>query len=104
MTDPFSIVIICKDAAATIEHTLKSIEGMSTDVVVYDNGSTDGTLKLIQQFDVHLYTGAWLGFGPTRQKAVGFAKNDWILFVDADEEVTPALRQEILQQQPANEK
>ncbi len=102
MTDPFSIVIICKDAAATIGRTLQSIEGMSGDVVVYDNGSTDETIKLVQQFKAQLYTGAWLGFGPTRQKAVSFAKNSWILFVDADEELTPALRDEIMQLRPAN--
>lgn len=95
MNFPLSIVIICKDAAATIGQALKSVEGLSDDVVVYDNGSTDDTIKIVNSFHTQLFQGPWLGFGPTRQKATKLAQHKWVLMVDADEVLTDGLRQEL---------
>lgn len=80
-----SCVIIVKDAISTIKKTLDSLLSFE-DVVVYDNGSTDGTLDILKNYkNVNLFQGDFLGFGPTKNRAVGFAKNDWVLSLDADE-------------------
>lgn len=85
-------VIIARDAAATIERTLRSLEAFD-DVLVYDNGSTDATLAICARFgNVRVETGAFLGFGPTKQHAVGLAARDWILSIDSDEYLSDELR------------
>jgi glycosyltransferase involved in cell wall biosynthesis len=97
MSFAFSIVVICKDAAATIGPMLKSISGLSDDIVVYDSGSTDDTLAIIHQHNLPVHQGPWLGFGPTRQKATELARYDWVLMVDADEVLSDGLRKELMQ-------
>ncbi len=80
-----SCVIIVKDAVSTIEKTLYSLN-LFEDVVVFDNGSTDGTIETAKNYkNVNLVQGDFSGFGPTKNIAVSFAKNDWILSLDADE-------------------
>ena len=81
----FSIVIVCKNESDTISTTLSSLVDLTDDIVVFDNGSTDGTQAIVQQFKVKLHEGAWEGFGKTKRKATSLAANDWILSLDADE-------------------
>lgn len=91
MIESISVVIICKNAAVTIEETLQSLRSFS-DVVVYDNGSTDDTCFIVERFDnVSLHKGEFLGFGPTKAHAVSLATNDWVLSLDADEQLTQEL-------------
>jgi glycosyltransferase involved in cell wall biosynthesis len=91
-----SIVIICKNEADVIGQTLQSLEGVCDDIIVYDNGSTDNTIEIIKQFDVHLHQGTWEGFGKTKNKAVALAKYDWILSLDADEAIDDELKKSLL--------
>ncbi len=80
-----SVVIIAKNSQRTIRKTLESLKDFD-DVVVYDNGSSDDTIKIAQSFsNVNLVQGDFIGFGATKNKAVGFAKYDWILILDSDE-------------------
>lgn len=104
MSVQFSIVIICRNEAAHIGQTISSLLPLHADIVVYDSGSTDGTLELLQQLPVRLHAGPWLGFGRTRQKAAELARHDWVLIVDADEELTPGLAQELQQLDPPSER
>ncbi|SMN15304.1 Lipopolysaccharide core biosynthesis glycosyltransferase, group 2 family protein [uncultured Candidatus Thioglobus sp.] len=88
MIDKISIVIIVKDGEKTIENTLNALSQFS-DVVVFDNGSTDSTIEISQKFqNVNLIQGDFTGFGPTKNKAATFAKNKWILSLDADEVIS----------------
>lgn len=100
----FSVVIICKNEAGIIGSTLQSLQGLTDDVIVYDNGSTDGTQQIIKQFPVYLHEGNWEGFGKTKNKANALAKHDWILSLDADEAVGDELKSSLLQWQPGEEK
>jgi glycosyltransferase involved in cell wall biosynthesis len=102
MSFQFSIIIICRNEAANIEAALNSILLLSDDVVVYDSGSTDGTLELLQKFPIRLVTGPWEGFGSTRQKAALLSKYDWVLIVDADEVVSPQLATELAEWKAPN--
>jgi len=104
MLQPLSVVIICKNEVAIIGRTLQSLQGLTDDIVVYDNGSTDGTQSIVQQFNVQLHEGAWEGFGKTKGKATQLAKYDWILNLDADEAIDEELKQSLQQFAAADEK
>src|SRR5688572_15916147 len=99
-----SVVIICKNEADVIAETLRSFSGLTNDIVVYDNGSTDGTQDIIKQFPVQLQEGNWEGFGQTKNKAGQFAKYDWILSLDADESIDEELKNNLLRLELTNEK
>ncbi|MDH3820428.1 MAG: glycosyltransferase family 2 protein, partial [Gammaproteobacteria bacterium] len=93
MLDQISVVIITRDAATTLADTLESTRGFA-EVVVYDNGSNDATIEIARSYEnVSLHQGDFMGFGPTKNHAVSLAKNDWVLSLDADEEVSPELCQ-----------
>lgn len=83
--DHISCVIIVKNALDTIADVLDALVCFE-DVVVYDNGSDDGTQALASRYpNVNLIEGPFLGFGETKQRAVSYAHNDWVLSLDADE-------------------
>ena len=80
-----SCVIIAKDAEATLKMTLDSLVDFK-DVVLYSNNSIDKTEQIAASYtNVNLIQGDFLGFGQTKNKAATYAKNDWILSLDADE-------------------
>ena len=99
----FSVVIICKNEEAIIGKTLQGLQGF-TDVVVYDNGSADKTIEIARSFPATLIQGKWEGFGRTKNKANSFAKNDWILSLDADEIPDEELKKELQDLTVNNEK
>lgn len=83
-----SCVIITKNAQNTLEDVLSSLVSFS-DVVVYNNNSTDKTGEIAKTFaNVNLIEGEFIGFGPTKNIAASFAKNEWVLSLDADEVVS----------------
>jgi len=80
-----SCVIIAKDAEATLNATLDSLQNFE-DVVLYSNNSTDKTDEIATSYsNVNLIVGDFLGFGQTKNRAASYAKNEWILSLDADE-------------------
>jgi glycosyltransferase involved in cell wall biosynthesis len=100
---PISVVIICKNEADIIGSTLQSLEGLTDDIVVYDNGSTDGTQDIVRQFAVQLHEGNWEGFGKTKHKATLLTRHEWVLNLDADEAIDAELKQSLQQFQPPAE-
>ncbi len=91
MIKTISVVIIVKNVVKTITNTLNSTKDF-TNVVIYDNGSTDKTLEIVKSYsNVNVIKGEFLGFGPTKNKAATYAKNDWILSLDADEVIDDKL-------------
>src|SRR6187401_2659923 len=93
-----SVVIVCKNGAKVIGETIKSFSGLTDDILIYDNGSTDGTKEIVKQSNARLVEGSWEGFGKTKNKANALAKYDWILSLDADEAVDEELKKNLLQQ------
>ena len=91
-----SVAIITRDAATELDRCLESI-AFADEIVVLDQGSTDDTAAVCARHGAAIHQTAWLGFGPTKQKAVALCRNRWILSIDSDEEVTPALRAAIEQ-------
>ncbi|TFB11869.1 glycosyltransferase family 2 protein [Candidatus Marinimicrobia bacterium MT.SAG.3] len=90
-----STLIICFNAERTIRKTLKSI-GWSDEIIVIDSFSTDKTPEICKEFDLKFIQKEWQGFGKQRRWAVEQANNDWIFFIDTDEEVSIELKNEIV--------
>jgi glycosyltransferase involved in cell wall biosynthesis len=88
---PLSVVIICKNAAATVPRTIRSARTVSDDIVVVDSGSTDGTQGLVKTAGGRLIESEWLGYGGTKNLGNRAAKHDWILSLDADEALSGEL-------------
>jgi len=99
-----SVVIVCKNGAKVIGETIKSFSGLTDDVLIYDNGSTDGTKDIAKQSNARLVEGNWDGFGKTKNKANALAKYDWILSLDADEAIDEELKENLLKQTLVDEK
>lgn len=90
-----SVCILTKNAAKTLKKTLDSTQ-LFDEVILFDNGSTDETLEMAKSYpNVKTISHPFIGFGPMRNKAAQFAKNDWILALDSDEVLSPALVREI---------
>lgn len=90
-----SVIIITKNEAARIRSCLKSI-AWADEIIVVDSGSSDDTTAICREFTPHVFVHAdWPGFGPQKNRALNYASKDWVLSLDADEQVTPTLRAEI---------
>jgi len=90
-----SVFVICKDEADRIEPCLKSVAGWADEVIVLDSGSTDGTVDIARTYADKLVQTDWPGYGPQRNRALQHVGGDWVFSLDADERLTPALRDEI---------
>ena len=85
LIENISVVLIVKDAQKTIKNTLDSLKDFK-EVIVYENNSTDNTVLIVKDYvNVKLYQGDFLGFGKTKNKAISFSSNDWVLSLDSDE-------------------
>ena len=89
-----SVAIITLNAAQELDRCLASVS-FASQIVVLDQGSTDETAAVCERHGAELHQTPWLGFGPTKSKAVSLCSNRWVLSVDTDEVVTPELRQAI---------
>lgn len=90
MRPELSVVIVAKNEAANMPACLESVS-WADEILVLDSGSTDGTLELCRGAGCRVITEPWMGFGPTKRRAVESASHDWVLSVDADERVSAPL-------------
>ncbi|MES2978803.1 MAG: glycosyltransferase family 2 protein [Pseudomonadota bacterium] len=91
-----SVIVIARNEAHHIADCLRSA-AFADELVVLDSGSTDGTQAIAQSLGAKVHsTVDWPGFGPQKNRALALAAGDWVLSLDADERVTPALKDEIL--------
>jgi glycosyltransferase involved in cell wall biosynthesis len=88
---PISTVIITKNEAGNIEDCIRSAKTVSDDVVVVDCGSEDETVALAKKSGAKVIAVVWQCYGHSRNAGAAAAKYDWILSLDADERVSPAL-------------
>jgi glycosyltransferase involved in cell wall biosynthesis len=89
-----SVTVIVHNEAHNIVPCLESA-AWADEIVVLDSGSTDGTVELARQFTPKVFTVQWQGFGRTKNQALDLATMPWVFVLDADERLTPELRQEI---------
>lgn len=92
-----SIIIITKNEGKHISKCLASVN-WADEVIVFDCGSIDNTVEICRNYTNNVFvTSDWPGFGIQKQRALDKATKDWVLSIDADEEVTPSLREEIIE-------
>ncbi|WP_445145284.1 glycosyltransferase family 2 protein [Dyella sp. Tek66A03] len=99
-TLPVTLVVITYNEANNIARCLDSVP-FAAEKVVIDSGSTDDTVAIAQAHGARVVHHAWLGFGPQRNFATTQCSHEWILALDADEYLTPALCAELEQRLPA---
>ncbi|MEP4032749.1 glycosyltransferase family 2 protein [Roseibium polysiphoniae] len=92
---PISVFIIAKDEADRIGRTIKSVRDWANEVIVIDSGSNDGTVSVAEQLGARVLKNAWPGYGPQKRFGEDQCRNDWLLNLDADEEVTAELADEL---------
>ncbi|MCC9041250.1 glycosyltransferase [Myroides sp. M-43] len=92
---PISVTMLVKNSEKYLKRVLQSYADFD-EIIVLDNGSNDGTIKIAETFsNVKVFKSEFIGFGPLKNLAVSYAKNDWILNMDSDEVMTPELLQRI---------
>jgi glycosyltransferase involved in cell wall biosynthesis len=94
MAVPVSVLILVKNEADRLPGTLESVM-WADEVVVVDTGSTDETIALAKRAGARVVSIPWGGFVGSRNRALQEPVHDWVLFIDADERVSDALREEI---------
>ena len=92
-------MVIARNEAAAIARCLDSVP-FAAEKLVVDSGSDDGTQQIAAAHGARVVQQDWLGFGPQRNFAATQASHDWILVLDADETLTPALAEEFQRRLP----
>jgi glycosyltransferase involved in cell wall biosynthesis len=96
-----SVTIITKDEEKNISECLKSVS-WADEIIVVDSESTDRTVELAKQFTDKIFIRKWEGYVPQKRYALSLAANEWVLSLDADERITPELKEEILNLSPGD--
>jgi glycosyltransferase involved in cell wall biosynthesis len=92
---PFSIFLITRDEEARLGQVLDAIECLSDDVVVVDSESSDNTVAIAEARGARVFHRDWTGYGAQKRFAEDQCRHDWLLNLDADEVLTPALCDEL---------
>jgi glycosyltransferase involved in cell wall biosynthesis len=94
-----SVVVITHNEEANIGRTLASVQPLIVDgkgeIIVVDSGSIDGTVEIAKSFGAQVFVEAWKGYAAQKNSAIDKAAGDWILSLDADEEISAGLAIEI---------
>ena len=92
-----SVILITRNEEANLADCLASLEGIAQQIVVVDTNSSDRTLDIAKSYGaVIAQPQDWPGFGPQKNRALDLATGEWVLSLDADERLTPALKSEIV--------
>ncbi|MCX5838722.1 MAG: glycosyltransferase family 2 protein [Deltaproteobacteria bacterium] len=90
-----AVTIITKNEVNFIRTCLDSVR-WADEIIIVDSGSTDGTVEICREYTDQIMLADWPGFGPQKNRALARATSEWVLSLDADEHVSPQLKQEIL--------
>jgi glycosyltransferase involved in cell wall biosynthesis len=90
-----SVVIITHNEEANIGRALASVQPLVADgkgeIIVVDSGSTDRTVEIAESYGARVFIEEWKGYAAQKNSAIDKATGDWILSLDADEELGPGL-------------
>ena len=92
---PISAFIIAKDEEDRILQAIDSVVCWVDEIIVVDSGSTDRTVEIAEQAGAKVLYNEWNGYGEQKRFAEDLCRNKWLLNIDADEAITPALAAEI---------
>lgn len=94
MKPKLSVAIITLNEEENLPRTLASVQ-FADEIVVIDSGSTDRTLEIAREYGAKVISEPWKGFAQQKNSAIEKCSGEWILSLDADEELTIELQQEI---------
>jgi glycosyltransferase involved in cell wall biosynthesis len=89
-----SVVLITMNEASNLPRTLKSVS-WAQEIIVVDSGSTDETVTMALAAGARVFQESWKGYAAQKNSAIAHARCEWVLSLDADEEVSPELAREI---------
>ena len=92
-----SVTIVTLNEEKNLERCISSVRGLADEIIVVDSGSTDRTVKIAEALGAKVFENAWKGYGEQKNFAHLKCSSNWVLNLDADEEVSPALKEEIRQ-------
>jgi len=92
-----SVIIIAKNEEQMIGDCLRSVRQLADEIILVDSGSTDKTMEIAKKYSARIISlpTEKLEFARWRNVGLREAKGEWILYLDADERVTPELQKEI---------
>lgn len=90
-----SFCLITLNEEENLARCLRSCEGLADEIVIVDSGSTDATEPIARQAGARFVHQDWLGYVGQKNHALSLARHDWVFSLDADEELSSALRDEI---------
>jgi len=94
-----SVCLIARDEAQFIEQCLASVQPIAHQIILVDTGSSDRTVELARQFGPEIHQFTWCDdFSAARNAALAHATGDWVLAIDADEELSEAARTQLLRE------
>jgi len=94
MPDTLSIAIVTLNEEANLGRTLASVR-WADEIVVVDSGSTDRTCGIAREYSARVINEPWRGYTAQKNYALELCTKDWVLSLDADEEVSSELANEI---------
>ncbi|HEY1718250.1 MAG TPA: glycosyltransferase family 2 protein [Verrucomicrobiae bacterium] len=90
-----SFCLITLNEEQNLARCLKSCADLADEIVVLDSGSADATEKIAREFGARFERQEWLGYVGQKNKVLTLASHEWIFSLDADEKLSPELREEI---------
>jgi len=90
-----SFCLITHNEEENLPRCLRSCADLADEVVIVDSGSTDGTARIAAEFGARFVHQDWLGYVGQKNKVLSLAQNEWVFSLDADEELSPTLRDEV---------
>jgi len=95
---PISVFIITKDEEDRVPLAIKSVQGWVDEILVVDSGSTDKTVEVAKELGAKTFFNEWKGYGQQKIFSEALCRNKWLLNIDADEEISPTLKDEIIRE------
>ena len=93
-----SLSMIVRDEAERLAACLRSVQGFVDEMVVVDTGSSDDTVAIAEGLGATVHRIDWPGdFAPARNQALQWVSGDWVLVLDADEQLRPEAREPLRQ-------
>ena len=92
---PLSVPIVTKNEEKNLPRCLASVAGLAAEIVVLDSGSTDRTVEIAKAAGATVSHQDWLGYRDQKNAALSQCTQPWVLALDADEELSPVLRNQI---------
>jgi glycosyltransferase involved in cell wall biosynthesis len=90
-----SFCLITLNEEQNLSRCLRSCADLADEIIVLDSGSTDATEKIAHSFGARFEHQDWLGYVGQKNKVLSLASHEWVFSLDADEELSPKLREEI---------